>query len=215
MYLLLLVRATLYFLHMQNRLILNGHRQNYRNFPTSCNGYSKKREVSQSVTAFDLVTLVQILQRLQTTTNSIMVVLRSTLSLFTVARSSTFSVHYSVFHTGGGKGGGGLSPLKQFVSPPKEWKNHSKSKIVAFYRLQPCHTLPLAGHIPSFIIISCAYMYVGQIVEPGDEASSASLTNTVDAPQLHFTQRLHAVNFGNLSKFCCAHILTPCTCAIM
>ena len=28
----------------------------------------------------------------------------------------------SVFHTGGGKGG--TSPLKQFVSPPKEWGKH-------------------------------------------------------------------------------------------
>ena len=33
----------------------------YRNFPTSCNGFSKKCEVLYSITAFDLVTLVQTL----------------------------------------------------------------------------------------------------------------------------------------------------------
>ena len=44
----------------------------YRNFPTSCNGYSKYHEVLWSITAFDLVTFVQTLQiqRLRTTTNS-------------------------------------------------------------------------------------------------------------------------------------------------
>ena len=41
------------------------------------------------MTTFDLVTLVQTLQRLQTTTNSVVVVLRFTLFAFSVARSST------------------------------------------------------------------------------------------------------------------------------
>ena len=44
------------------------------------------------VTTFDLVTLVQTLQRLQTTTNSVIVVLSLCFSLFAVARSSKSSV---------------------------------------------------------------------------------------------------------------------------
>ena len=44
------------------------------------------------VTIFDLVTLVQTLQRLHTTTNSVTVVLRFTLSLLAVARGSKSSV---------------------------------------------------------------------------------------------------------------------------
>ena len=51
----------------------------YRNSPTSCNGYSKKREVLLSITAFDVVILVQTLQRVQTITNSVIEVLRFTL----------------------------------------------------------------------------------------------------------------------------------------
>ena len=72
----------------------------YRNFPTSCNGYSKKREVLLSITAFDLVTLVQTLQRLQTTTNSVIVVHALRFSLFAVARSSKSSVSIAVVHLG-------------------------------------------------------------------------------------------------------------------
>ena len=44
------------------------------------------------MTTFDLVTLVQALQRLQTSTNSVIVVLRFTLFAFSVARSSKSSV---------------------------------------------------------------------------------------------------------------------------
>ena len=45
-------------------------------------GYSKKREVFVNIIAFDLVTLVQTLQRLHTTTNSIIVVPRFMLFTF-------------------------------------------------------------------------------------------------------------------------------------
>ena len=49
-------------------------------------GYYKKRKVLLSITTFDLVTLVQTLQRPQTTTNSVIVELRFMLLFFAVAR---------------------------------------------------------------------------------------------------------------------------------
>ena len=65
------------------RASCRNHSEVLQKFSYFLHGYSKKRKVLFSITAFDLVTLVQ---RLQTTTNLVIVVLH--FSLFAVARSS-------------------------------------------------------------------------------------------------------------------------------
>ena len=147
MYLLLLVLATLYFLYVQNGLILNGHRQNYT-----------IQRFIQGVGKGDIPT-----------------------------QAICFS--------------------SQGVGKPFKIINCSISQATALSYIS------ISRPHSQLYNIACAYMYVGKTGEPGDEASSASLTNTIDALQLYFTQSLQFWQSYQVLSWVC--ILTPCTCAIM